>query len=521
MFFDGDFYVNGKSDVEILVSFNSRATKNQWVRIDNLKLTSFKKGEYQKSQNNIENNGDYQMKGGNGFVAGRTVTIGEAKLSLTKTSSGTTPKIVNGSSTETVVYKGLLRNGGVDALTINDMSVVFASGAATNSNKVHGSVSVKIGDQTFGPEDLKGGASTVTGAFGNVGFTIESGKSYPIEVAFLVDGIDPFPATPVKFTPELNITVSDRQGNPSPAIKDRNLGEVAVEQTADIQFSASTLNVRNALIKTNQEQTVARFSMTNKNSETFISKVKATFDTTASQVQVRVYEGNDTSKVVFDQTVAPALGVTAPVIESTSEVIKPNTRYTVEVIASFATAGAYNLNSVEIGFDGATTLTNANQTSSINVVSTMPEFTVVRNAGADDILTFDIEANGNDPINFELAQADITFAGFQASTWGNAVVLVDGAEVDAGNATKHIAVPANSKVRVTIQRGTMNFDGQATKGVLRIMKIKATAPASLAAINGGVLSSSNASNIVFDAKTANDGTRVAGDWSKLRGEFSI
>ena len=67
----------------------------------------------------------------------------------------------------------------------------------------------------------------------------------------------------------------------------------------------------------------------------------------------------------------------------------------------------------------------------------------------------------------------------------------------------------------------MNFDGQATKGVLRIMKIKATAPASLAAIDAGVLSSSNASNIVFDAKTANDGTRVAGDWSKLRGEFSI
>ena len=518
MFFDGDFYVNGKSDVEILVSFNSRATKNQWVRIDNLKLTSFKKGEYQKSQNNIENNGDYQMKGGNGFVACRTVTIGEAKLSLTKTSSGTTPKIVNGSSTETVVYKGLLRNSGVDALTINDMSVVFASGV-TNSEKVHGSVSVKIGDQTFGPEDLKGGASTVTGAFGNVGFTIESGKSYPIEVAFLLDGIDPFPTSPVKFSPKLNITVSDRQGNQSPAIADRNLGEVAVEQTADIQFSASTLNVRNALIKTNQEQTVARFSMTNKNSETFISKVKATFSAAASQVQVRVYEGNDTSKVVFDQTVAP--NTAAAVIESTSEVIKPNTRYTVEVIASFDTAGAYNLASVEIGFDGATTLTDAHQTSAINVVSTMPEFTVVKNAGTDDILTFDIEANGNDPINFELAQTDITFAGFQASTWGNAVVLVDGAEVDAGAGTKHIVVPANSKVRVTIQRGTMNFDTNATKGVLRIMKIKATAPASLAAIDGGVLSSSNASNIVFDAKTANDGTRVAGDWSKLRGEFSI
>ena len=60
----------------------------------------------------------------------------------------------------------------------------------------------------------------------------------------------------------MNVKVSDRQGNTSDAIVGRNLGEVAVEETADIQFSASTLNVKNALIKTNQEQTVARFSMT-------------------------------------------------------------------------------------------------------------------------------------------------------------------------------------------------------------------------------------------------------------------
>ncbi len=520
VFFDGDFYVNGKSDVEILVSFNSKATKNQSVKLENLKLTSFKKGEYQKSQNNIENNGDYQMKGGNGFVAGRTITIGDARLNLTKTSSSTTPKIVNGSSTETVVYRGTLRNGGVDTLTINDMSVAFENNV-TNADKVKGSVSVKIGDQTFGPEDLKLDTATThatTGSFGNVGFTVEPGKSYPIEVAFLLDGIDQSPWTAVKFTPKLNVKVSDRQGNTSDAIVDRNLGEVAVEETADIQFSASTLNVKNALIKTNQEQTVARFSMTNKNVETFINKVEAAFSDIPSQVEVRVYEGNDRTKVVFDQTVAPTTATAA--IDATSESIKPNTKYTVEVLASFGTPGSKNLNSVKLGFDGAATLTDARQTSTVLVVNTTPEITVVRNAGNDDILTFDIEANGDDPIKLELGAANISVAGFNPATWNNAVVLVDGTEVNVGNATKKIEVPANSKVRVTIQRGTMNFNGDATKGVLRVMGFAVDSTSALHSTAAN-LSSSNASNIVFDGKSSNDGTRVVGDWSQLRGEFSI
>ena len=504
VFFDGDFYVNGKSDVEILVSFNSKATKNQSVKLENLKLTSFKKGEYQKSQNNIEG-GDYQMKGGNGFVAGRTITIGDARLNLTKTSSSTTSKIVNGSSTETVVYRGTLRNGGVDTLTINDMSVAFEN-SATNADKVKGSVSVKIGDQTFGPEDLKLDTATThatTGSFGNVGFTVEPGKSYPIEVAFLLDGI---------------VKVSDRQGNTSDAIVGRNLGEVAVEETADIQFSASTLNVKNALIKTNQEQTVARFSMTNKNAETFINKVEAGFSAMPSQVEVRVYEGNDRTKVVFDQTVAPTTNTAT--IDATSESIKPNTKYTVEVLASFGTPGPVTLNSVKLGFDGAATLTDAKQTSTVLVANTTPEITVVRNAGNDDILTFDIEANGDDPIKLELGAANISVAGFDPATWNKAVVLVDGTEVNVGNATKKIEVPANSKVRVTIQRGTMNFDGNATKGVLRVMKFAVDSTSALHS-TAADLSSSNASNIVFDGKSSNDGTRVVGDWSQLRGEFSI
>ena len=519
VFFDGDFYVNGKSDVEILVSFNSKATKNQSVKVENLKLTSFKNGEYQKSQNNIEG-GDYQMKGGNGFVAGRTITIGDARLNLTKTSSSTTPKIVNGSSTETVVYRGTLRNGGVDTLTINDMSVAFENNA-TNADKVKGSVSVKIGDQTFGPEDLKLDTATThatTGSFGNVGFTVEPGKSYPIEVAFLLDGIDQTPWTAVKFTPKLNVKVSDRQGNTSDAIVGRNLGEVAVEETADIQFSASTLNVKNALIKTNQEQTVARFSMTNKNAETFINKVEAVFTTTPSQVEVRVYEGNDRTKVVFDQTVAPTTATAT--IDATSESIKPNTKYTVEVLASFGAPGSVTLNSVKLGFDGAATLTDARQTSTVLVANTTPEITVVRNAGNDDILTFDIEANGDDPIKLELGAANISVAGFNPATWNNAVVLVDGTEVDVGNATKKIEVPANSKIRVTIQRGTMNFNGDATKGVLRVMGFAVDSTSALYSTAAN-LSSSNASNIVFDGKSSNDGTRVVGDWSQLRGEFSI
>lgn len=519
VFFDGDFYVNGKSDVEILVSFNSKATKNQSVKLENLKLTSFKKGEYQKSQNNIEG-GDYQMKGGNGFVAGRTITIGDARLNLTKTSSSTTSKIVNGSSTETVVYRGTLRNGGVDTLTINDMSVAFEN-SATNADKVKGSVSVKIGDQTFGPEDLKldtAATHATTGSFGNVGFTVEPGKSYPIEVAFLLDGIDQIPWTAVKFTPKLNVKVSDRQGNTSDAIVGRNLGEVAVEETADIQFSASTLNVKNALIKTNQEQTVARFSMTNKNAETFINKVEAGFSAMPSQVEVRVYEGNDRTKVVFDQTVAPTTNTAT--IDATSESIKPNTKYTVEVLASFGTPGPVTLNSVKLGFDGAATLTDAKQTSTVLVANTTPEITVVRNAGNDDILTFDIEANGDDPIKLELGAANISVAGFDPATWNKAVVLVDGTEVNVGNATKKIEVPANSKVRVTIQRGTMNFDGNATKGVLRVMKFAVDSTSALHS-TAADLSSSNASNIVFDGKSSNDGTRVVGDWSQLRGEFSI
>lgn len=362
VFFDGDFYVSGKSDVQVLVSFNSKAIKNQGVRIDNLKLTSFKKGEYQKSQNNIENNGDYQMKGGNGFVAGRTITIGDAKINLTKTSSLSNPKIVNGSSTETVVYEGVLRNGGVDTLTINDINVAFANNTH-NADKVGGSVSVKIGEQTFGPEDLKVDTTTThgtTGSFGNVGFTLEPGKSYPIKVSYLVNAIDPFPAT-VKFTPMLNIKVSDRQGNSSNAIENRNLGEVTVTQTADIQFGASTLSVKNSLIKTNQEQTIARFSMTNKNAETFINKIEATFAAgqTPSQVEVKVFEGNDPNNVVFDQTVAPTSNVAT--IEANSSAIKPNTRYTVEVLASFAAAGTKNLSSFKIGFDGSSTLTDAGQ----------------------------------------------------------------------------------------------------------------------------------------------------------------
>ena len=520
VFFDGDFYVSGKSDVQVLVSFNSKAIKNQGVRIDNLKLTSFKKGEYQKSQNNIENNGDYQMKGGNGFVAGRTITIGDAKINLTKTSSLSNPKIVNGSSTETVVYEGVLRNGGVDTLTINDINVAFANNPH-NADKVGGSVSVKIGEQTFGPEDLKIDTTTThatTGSFGNVGFTLEPGKSYPIKVSYLVNAIDPFPAT-VKFTPMLNIKVSDRQGNSSNAIENRNLGEVTVTQTADIQFGASTLSVKNSLIKTNQEQTIARFSMTNKNAETFINKIQATFAVgqIPSQVEVKVFEGNDPNNVVFDQTVAPTSNVAT--IEANSSAIKPNTRYTVEVLASFAAAGTKNLSSFKIGFDGSSTLTDAGQNWTVNVVSTLPQITVVKNANADDLLTFDIEANGDDNLAFELAAANITVAGFDATTWQNATVLVDGTEVNAGVAAKQIAVPANSKVRVTIQRGTMNFAGSVTKGVLRVMSLKATAPASLTAINGGVLNSSNASNIV--SISSSDGTKVIGDWSKLRGEFSI
>ena len=56
--------------------------------------------------------------------------------------------------------------------------------------------------------------------------------------------------------------------------------------------------------------------------------------------------------------------------------------------------------------------------------------------------------------------------------------------------------------------------------LLRVMKFAVDSTSALHS-TAADLSSSNASNIVFDGKSSNDGTRVVGDWSQLRGEFSI
>lgn len=331
-----------------------------------------------------------------------------------------------------------------------------------------------------------------------------------------MDAIDTL-AADITFNPELSIKVSDQQGNTSDPVQERKLGEVKVIKNADIQFGASTLNINNALVKKGQEQTVARFALTNKNTDTFINQFNATFANQPAQVQVRVYEGNDVSKVVFDQSVTPTAA--AVTINENSDTIKANTRYTVEVLASFNAAVDGSLSALTVKFDGGAAALPTNITSTVKVVDTIPEITVVKNVGADDILTFDVEANGDEALTLTLAQANISVAGFDVATWKDAIVLVDGNEVNAGVADKVIQVPANSKVRVTIQRGTMNLNGDATKGVLRLKDIKIRKNPDAEYVAGDKISSTNAANVVYTSST--DGTKVAGDWSKLRGEFSI
>lgn len=268
-------------------------------------------------------------------------------------------------------------------------------------------------------------------------------------------------ATDIDFTPTLTLKVADLQGTESTAINARSLGKVTVTKDADIQFGSSTVSINNSLVKVNEEQLVSKFSLTNKNAQTSISAIKATFDANPTQVVFNVYDSN--KNAVVSEYVTPKVA-TPTIAEATvtDNVLESNKAYTVEVLATFGAAAAVHMTKLEFGFDNGA-LVDTKQTSTINVVSTFPKITLVPTANKEEILAFEVEAQGDDKVNFDLDAAAVSVAGFDGTSWNKAVVKVDGVEVNPNNPTKSVEVPANSTVRVAIERGTMDFKGDATK----------------------------------------------------------
>ena len=287
-----DVTVRSTSDIELLVSLNSKVTTNKKIEFpafSNKLMTG--KGSFQN------NDSDLELADIAGSITVATVTVKTPKFTLSTNSISKQETVVN-DPTKKIVMKGKLE-AKENAVNVNKMTVKVNDVFGGNNAAAEVEVYLSLNDAAFSNVTLN--TSTKTKDFNSL-WTIEAGKSVPFEIAISPIGFN----DSALITLEVQAIWTDSNGNDTNTAPEyaANL-EVKGKATIDLANASSSNSDR--IVEPTNNIVIYEGRLTVKNGSTTLTGFELSGATAITWTNVvlsnaKLYVGKSTSALDYVST---------------------------------------------------------------------------------------------------------------------------------------------------------------------------------------------------------------------------